>query len=73
VRANSDGKYVDVELESRDFCTCVFRGMKETVPFPDAKAFDEAQADAEDGEAIELPENINRVRTRCAENEAAFD
>lgn len=73
VRANSDGEYVDVELESPDFCTCVFRGMKETVPFPDAKAFDEAQADAEDGETIDLPENINRVRTRCAENEAAFD
>lgn len=73
VRANAQGEYVDVELESPDFCTCVFRGMKETVPFPDAKDFDKAQADAEEGETIELPENINRVRTKCAENDNAFD
>lgn len=73
VRANEQGEYVEVTLESPDFCTCVFRGMKETVPFPDAKEFDKAQADAEEGETIELPENINRVRTKCAENDNAFD
>jgi hypothetical protein len=68
VQANDDGKYVDVKLESPDYCTCVFRGMKETVPFPEAKEFDEQQADAEEGETIELPPRIDTVRTTCAED-----
>lgn len=68
VQANDKGEYVDVKLESPDFCTCVFRGMKETVPFPDAKEFDEQQADAEEGETIELPPGIDKVRTTCAED-----
>lgn len=59
-------------LESPGFCTCVFRGMKETVPFADAQAFDEQQADAADDENIELPANINRVRTSCADDVDAY-
>jgi len=59
-------------LESPDFCTCVFRGMKETVPFADAQAFDEQQADAAEGENIELPANINTVRTSCAADVDAY-
>src|SRR5690349_9655667 len=46
----TDGEYVDVKLESADFCRCVFDGLKEKVPFPDVKKFEEAQADAEPGE-----------------------
>ena len=72
VQANAAGKYVDVELESAPFCTCVFRGMKETVPFSEAKAFDEQQADAPDGETIKLPSSIDKVRTTCADNEDAY-
>lgn len=72
VRANDAGEYVDVKLESPDFCTCVFRGMKETVLFSEAQAFDKAQAEAEEGETIELPENIDRVRTTCAEDDNAY-
>lgn len=72
VRANDAGEYVDVKLESPDFCTCVFRGMKETVPFSDAQAFDKAQGEAEEGESIELPENIDRVRTTCADDDGAY-
>lgn len=72
VEANDDGKYVDVKLENPDFCTCIFRGMKETVPFPDAKQFDEQQAEAEEGTTIELPANINKVRTTCAEDDSAY-
>jgi hypothetical protein len=68
----TDGKYVDVKLESAAFCTCIFRGMKETVPFPDAKEFEEAQAEAEPGE-LEIPRNINSVREQCAEDDAAFE
>ena len=41
VQANDDGEYVDVKLEQPDFCTCVYRGMSETVPFEDAKALHE--------------------------------
>lgn len=72
VQANADGKYVDVKLESPTFCTCVFRGMKETVPFSEAKEFDEQQADAEEGETIKLPESIDKVRTTCADDEDAY-
>ncbi len=72
VEANDDGKYVDVKLEQPDFCTCIFRGMKETVPFGDAKKFDEQQAEAEDGTTIELPANINKVRTTCAEDNDSY-
>ena len=73
VQANDDGKYVDVKLEDPDFCTCIFRGMKETVPFPEAQEFDEQQADAEEGADIELPPSIDKVRTTCAENDGAYD
>jgi hypothetical protein len=73
VEANDDGKYVDVKLEDPDFCTCVFRGMKETVPFSEAQEFDEQQADAEEGADIELPPSIDKVRTTCAENDGAYD
>ncbi|MEI2698368.1 MAG: hypothetical protein V9E94_08475 [Microthrixaceae bacterium] len=72
VQANDDGKYVDVELESAAFCTCVFRGMKETVPFSEAKSFDEQQAEAGEDETIELPSSIDKVRTTCADDEDAY-
>jgi hypothetical protein len=72
VEANDDGEYVDVKLEDPDFCTCIFRGMKETVPFADAQEFDEQQADAEEGTDITIPSNINTVRTTCAEDDGAY-
>lgn len=72
VEANADGEYVDVEFADPAFCTCVFRGLKETVNFAEMKEFDEAQAEAEDGEEIEIPEDIDRVRRSCAESDKAF-
>lgn len=72
VEANDEGEYVDVTLEDPDFCTCVFRGMKETVPFADAQEFDETQAEAEEGTDITIPSNINTVRTTCAEDDGAY-
>ena len=78
VQANDDGDYDTSSLpeadrlETPDFCTCVFRGMKETVPFADAEAFDQQQADTPEGETIELPANINKVRTTCADDVDAY-
>ncbi len=68
----TDGEYVDVKLESPAFCTCVFRGLKETVPFPDMEDFEKAQEDAEPGE-LTIPKNINSVRQKCAEDDNAFE
>ncbi len=78
VQANEDGTYdtsslpEGERLETPDYCTCVFRGLDQTVPFPDAKAFDEAQADAPEGSTITLPANIDKVRTDCAEDESSY-
>lgn len=62
-----DGDYEDPTLESQVFCRCVYDGMKETVPFPEAKAFDEAQAEVEPGEELDIPRGIETVRERCAD------
>ena len=60
-----DGEYRDPILESQSFCRCVYNGMKETVPFAEAKAFDEAQADAEPGTEIVVPANIAAIQEHC--------
>ncbi len=60
-----DGEYRDPTLESQSFCRCVYNGMKETVPFAEAKAFDEAQADAEPGTEIVVPANIAAIQEHC--------
>ncbi len=67
----TDGKYVDVKLQEPEFCTCLWRGLKATVPFDDVKKFDEAQAEAEEGE-IKVPENIAKVQQRCGEDNDAY-
>lgn len=60
----TDGKYVDTTLGSQQFCRCVYDGLKETVPFDEAKRFDEAQAKSEPGE-ISVPNNIEKVQQDC--------
>ena len=60
----TDGKYVDVKLESVDYCNCIFDGLKETVPFSDAKAFDKKQATEKAGEIV-IPNNIQTVQEKC--------
>lgn len=73
VEANEDGEYVDWTLENPDFCTCVFRGLKEeNVPFAEMQEFEEAQAEAADDEDIPLPENVDEIRITCGEDDAAF-
>lgn len=72
VQPNDKGEYVDTKLGSSDFCVCVYKGLKETVPFPDTKKFDEAQAKAKDGE-ITVPDNIAKVQQKCGDDDTAFD
>jgi hypothetical protein len=72
VQPNDDGKYENPTLGSEDFCTCVFKGLKETVSFEDTKKFDEAQAKEDAGE-ITVPDNIAKVQEKCGDDAAAFD
>lgn len=63
---NDDDKtYDDGDLGSEDYCKCVFQGMKETVPFDEARDFEEAQADTEKGADITVPRNIETVMDDC--------
>jgi hypothetical protein len=65
VEANADGEYVDWTLENPDFCTCVYEGLVEKVPFSEMQELERAQADAEPG-AFTLPRNVDAVRQDCA-------
>jgi len=72
VEPNEDGEYVDEELESQEFCRCVYEGLSDPgagVPFSEVRAFEEAQAEAEDGDDIEVPRDIQRIMDRCADGE----
>lgn len=61
----TDGKYVGATLESPEYCTCVFEGMKDNVPFSEAKDFEDAQADTPEGDTIEIPDDIRKVMNNC--------
>lgn len=65
VEANEDGEYVDWTLENPEFCTCVFEGLSDRVPFSEMQALEEDQAEAEPGE-FTLPRNVNSVREGCS-------
>lgn len=62
-----DGKSPDgyEKLASTKQCTCVYEGLEEKVPFDEAKEFEEAQAKAESGAEIEVPDNIARIFKDC--------
>jgi hypothetical protein len=68
---NDAGEYKDTGLGTPAYCECLFKGLKEKVPFADAKKFDEDQAKAEPGE-LTVPKNIASVRTACGEDDSAF-
>jgi hypothetical protein len=74
VEPNEDGDYVDwdEDLGNPAFCECLFRGLKEKVPFDDAKKFDEDQAKAEPGE-LTVPNGIAAVRENCGEDAKFYD
>ena len=48
----------------KDYCTCVYKGLVEKVPFDDAKKFEDQQAD-EDAGQIKVPKNIQAVFDSC--------
>lgn len=52
-------------LASQNRCTCVYDGLEEKVPFEEAKEFEEAQAEAESGDEIDVPENIADIFNDC--------
>lgn len=47
-----------------DVCQCIYDGLVEKVPFSEAKDFEDAQADQEEGE-IEVPDNIQTIIDEC--------
>jgi len=52
-------------LASKSYCECVYNGLTKTVPFDEAKQFEEAQAKAETGADIKVPKNIQSVFDKC--------
>jgi len=68
---DEDGVYEAGDLGTPDYCRCLFNGLKQKVPFADAKKFDEDQAKADPGE-LTVPKNIASVRTACSEDSDAF-
>ena len=56
-------------FEGFDYCKCVYDGMEKKVPFSDAKAVEDEQANAKknaDGTYdITIPKNIQTVMTSC--------
>ena len=71
VQPNDDGKYEDPTLGSEAFCKCLFQGLKETVPWDDAKEFDQAQA-KEDAGDITVPSNIAKVQQKCGDSTSSY-
>lgn len=64
------GEYLPTEdtpelLAPPAFCTCVFEGLKERVPFAEMQALEQDQAAADPGE-FTLPRNVNTVREDCS-------
>ena len=57
-------------FEGFDYCKCIYDGLEAKVPFSDAKAFEEEQANAKknaDGTYdITIPKNIQTVMSGCA-------
>lgn len=60
-----DGKYVNEKLSSSEYCKCLFEGLKESVPFSEAKSFEDAQADAKAGSEPDVPKGIAKVQKEC--------
>lgn len=72
VQPDDNGNYKNPKLGTEDFCKCVYKGLKQTVPFPDTKKFDEAQA-KEDAGSITVPSNIANVQKKCGDDNGAYD
>jgi hypothetical protein len=53
------------KLASKSYCECVYDGLKDKVPFDEVREFEEQQAEAESGDDIEVPKNIQTVFDGC--------
>lgn len=53
------------ELASRSYCECVYEGLEEKIPFDEAKEFEDKQSEAESGDEIDVPKNIQSVFDGC--------
>lgn len=53
------------ELASKSYCECVYRGLEDKVPFDEAREFEEQQSEADSGEDIDVPKNIQAVFDGC--------
>jgi hypothetical protein len=65
VEADGDLPPGGEKLASKSYCECVYDGLKDTVPFDEAREFEEQQAEAESGDDIEVPKNIQSVFDGC--------
>ncbi|HTN99684.1 MAG TPA: hypothetical protein VL068_03315 [Microthrixaceae bacterium] len=59
------GKYINEKLSSAEYCRCLYDGLKESVPFAQAKSFEEAQAAAKAGSEPDVPNGIAKVQKDC--------
>jgi hypothetical protein len=50
-----------------DECQCVYDGLVEKVPFSEAKEFEDQQAEADSGDEIEVPDNIQSIIDECGQ------
>lgn len=62
-QSNNDGPQA-----SEDFCRCVYKNVKASVPFDDAKKFEEQQAKADAGK-ITVPKNIQAQIDKCTKGD----
>jgi hypothetical protein len=53
------------KLASTSYCECVYEGLEDKVPFDEAREFEEQQSEADSGEDIEVPKNIQAVFDGC--------
>lgn len=54
-----------VVFASEDECQCIYDGLVEKVPFSEAKEFEDQQAEAESGDDIVVPDNIQKIFDEC--------
>lgn len=54
-----------VVFAPQDECQCIYDGLVEKVPFSESKEFEEQQAEAESGDEIDVPDNIQKIYDEC--------
>lgn len=62
---DEDGNFTEADAEELAFCGCLFKGLKDRVPFADAMSYEESMADIEEDESFEVPAQIMSVMNSC--------